>query len=217
MRILAINVAKPKVVSYKGRAISTAIYKQPVHGSVMARKTNIDGDAQADLNNHGGVDQAIYAFSYEHYVYYQKHLEQPRLEYGHFGENLTTQEMLEFEVHIGDQFRTGEAVFEVSQPRSPCLKFAIKMGRPDAVKIMLDSGRTGFYLRVIKEGMIEPGRVTRLFLNETAPTVAEVHQLMYSDFLNISKLRKALGTAALGQNWRDEFAARLNKLTAVSV
>jgi MOSC domain-containing protein YiiM len=212
MRILAVNVAKLKVVSYKGKEISTGIYKKPVHGSVLVRKTNIDGDAQADLNNHGGVDQAVYAFPHEHYVYYQKRLEQQRLEYGHFGENLTTEGMLESEVRIGDQFRIGEAVFEVSQPRSPCFKFAVKMGKPDAVKVMLDSGNTGFYLRVVREGMIEPGQVTRVFTNEMAPTVAEAHQLMYFDFLNVSKLQKALGISALSNKWRDVFATRLNKL-----
>ena len=212
MRILAVNVAKPIVVSYRGKEISTGIYKKPVHGSVMVRKTNIDGDAQADLNNHGGMDKAVYAFPHEHYVYYQKRLEQQRLEYGHFGENLTTEGMLESEVHIGDQFRIGEAVFEVSQPRSPCIKFAIKVGKPNAVKVMLDSGNTGFYLRVVREGMIEAGQVTRLFLNEIAPTVAETHQLMYFDFLNVSRLKRALDSSALSAKWRHEFASRLKKL-----
>lgn len=212
MRILAVNVAKPKVVSYKGKEVSTGIYKKSVHGSVMVRKTNIDGDTQADLDNHGGVDQAVYAFPHEHYVYYQRCLEQQRLEYGHFGENLTTEGMLESEVHIGDQFRIGEAILEVSQPRSPCFKFAMKMGKPGAVKIMLGSGNTGFYLRVIREGMIEPGQVTRLFLDEMAPTVAEVHQLMYFDFLNVSKLKGALKCSALSDKWRGDFARRLDKL-----
>ena len=212
MRILAVNVAKLKVVSYKGKEISTGIYKQSVHGSVMVRKTNIDGDAQADLNNHGGIDKAVYAFPYEHYAYYQKRLEQQRLEYGHFGENITTEGMLESEVYIGDQFRIGEAVFEVSQPRSPCFKFAMKMGKPDAVKVMLDSGNTGFYLRVVREGMIEPGQVTRVFTNDMAPTVVEAHQLMYFDFLNVRQLKRVLGSSALSDRWRDVFTTRLKKL-----
>lgn len=212
MRILAVNVAKPRVVSYKGKEVSTGIYKKPVHGSVMVRKTNIDGDAQADLNNHGGMDQAVYAFPHEHYVYYEKRFERQRLGYGHFGENLTTEGMLESEIHIGDQFGIGEVVCEVSQPRSPCFKFAMKMGQPEAVKVMLDSGNTGYYLRVLREGMIEPGQVTRLLSNETSPTVAEIHQLMYVDFLNVGKLKKALGSSALSDKWRNEFTARLKKL-----
>ena len=213
MRILSVNVSKPKVILHKGKRVSTGIYKTRVDGPVMVRKTNIDGDAQADLKNHGGIDQAVYAFPCEHYAYYQERLGQDGFKTGHFGENLTTEGMLESVVHIGDQFRIGQVVLEVSQPRSPCFKFAMRMGTPDAVKQMLDSSKTGYYLRVVEEGMIETGQVSRSFSNELAPTVEEVHRLMYFDILNISELKKASGSSALGQIWRDEFVARLKKLS----
>ena len=170
MRILALSVSKPKLVQYKGKEISTGIYKKPVHGPVMLRKTNVDGDGQADLKVHGGLDKAVYSFPWEHYAFYQEHFGHDDFAYGHFGENLTTKEMLETAVHIGDRFRIGEAVLEVSQPRSPCSKFAMKMGAAEAVKTMLDSGKTGYYFRVIKEGVIDVGKATRLSVNETAPT-----------------------------------------------
>ena len=178
----------------------------------MVRKTNIDGDAQADLNNHGGIDKAVYALPYEHYLFYQDRLGKDGFQTGHFGENLTTEGMQESVVHVGDRFRIGDAVLEVSQPRSPCFKFAMRMGTPDAVRQMLDSGKTGYYLRVIEEGMIESGEVSRSFLNESAPTVEDVHRLMYFDILNISELKRACGSSALSQTWRDEFHARLEKL-----
>lgn len=212
MRILAVSVSKPKIVQYKNREISTGIYKKPIHGPVMVRKTNIDGDGQADLTVHGGPDKAVYAFPSEHYAFYRERFGQDHFEYGHFGENLTTQGMMECTVHIGDQFRIGEAIFEVSQPRSPCSKFAMKMGAPDAVKTMLDSGKTGYYFRVIKEGMIENGDVTPLSLNESAPTVEEVHRLMFFDTLNINELITASTSSALALSWRDRFSARLRKL-----
>jgi len=212
MRVLSVNVSMPEVVRYKGRDISTAINKKPVSGVVHARKTNIDGDGQADLSVHGGHDKAAYAFPVEHYLFFETVVGQRGFPYGHFGENLTTEGMLEHEMHIGDQFGVGDAVFEVSQPRSPCFKFAVKLGTPDAVRSMLNSGKTGYYLRVIKEGAIEPGEITRLVFDTSAPSVEEVHRLMYFDLLDTNGLKRALGTRALAKTWQDAFAVRLKKL-----
>ena len=191
MCILAVSVSKPKIVQYKGKEISTGIYKEPVHGPVMVRKTNIDGDGQADPTVHGGLDKAVYGFPWEHYAFYRERFGHDDFSYGHFGENLTTEGMLETAVHIGDRFRIGKAVLEVSQPRSPCSKFAMKMDAADAVKTMLDSGKTGYYFRVIEEGTIGTGEVTRLSLNDSGPTVEGTHRLMFFDTLNISELKRA--------------------------
>jgi MOSC domain-containing protein YiiM len=212
MQVLSVNVAKPIVVPSKDGDVLTGIYKLPIQEPVMARKTNIDGDGQADLRNHGGIDKAVYAFPNEHYDFYQSCLDQQTAEYGYFGENFTVEGMLESEVRIGDQFILGEAVFEVSQPRSPCFKLAIKFGDADVVKIMVDSGKTGFYLRVLKEGMIQAGRVKPVFSNTSALTVAQVHQLMYVDILNVDMLKKSTDSSALSDSWRGQFSSRLNKL-----
>lgn len=213
MRILSINVSEPEVILDRGKEVLTGIYKKPLPGPVMVRETQIDGDGQADLENHGGIDKAVYAFSAEHHGFYQESLEEASFEYGHFGENLTTEGMLESTVRIGDCFTVGTAVLEVSQPRTPCFKLAMKVGTTDVVKLMLDSARTGFYLRVVQEGIIEPGLAYRSFTRESAPTVEELHNLMFFDIVNVNELRRALAQPALGATWRDKLAARLKKLS----
>jgi MOSC domain-containing protein YiiM len=203
----------PKLVRYQRREFLTGIYKEPVSGPRFVRKTNIDGDAQADLAVHGGIDKAVYVFPSEHYGFYEALLERGRFEFGQFGENLATEGLLETEVRIGDRYRINDAVFEVSQPRSPCFKFGMKMESPAAVKACLNSCKTGFYLRVLHEGSIASGdAIERIFANDSAPSVEETHRLYYFDKRDASGLQRALRTAALSQVWKDEFATRLGKL-----
>jgi MOSC domain-containing protein YiiM len=185
----------------------------------MVRKSNIDGDKQADLTVHGGVDKAVYAFPAEHYSYYQEILKQDPYEPGQFGENLTTEGMLESDVHIGDRYRdryrVGKAVFEVSQPRSPCYKFAIKMGTAESLSVCINSAKTGFYFRVLDEGIIQSGdRIEIDYRNDTAPTVEEVHRLYYLDKKNLDGLTKAAQCESLTRVFRDEFENRISKLVA---
>ena len=215
MRIQALNVSLPKVVVYKGEEVLTGIYKVSTAEPLMVRKSNIDGDKQADLTVHGGVDKAVYAFPAEHYSYYQEALKQGSYEPGQFGENLTTEGMLEPDVHIGDRYRVGEVVFEVSQPRSPCYKFAIKMGTAASLSVCINSAKTGFYFRVLSEGIIRSGdRIEIDYSNDTAPTVEEVHRLYYLDKKNIDGLAKAAQCHSLAKVWRDEFENRISKLAA---
>jgi MOSC domain-containing protein YiiM len=215
MRIQALNVSLPKVVVYKGEEVLTGIYKVPTAEPLMVRKSNIDGDKQADLTVHGGVDKAVYAFPAEHYSYYQETLKQDPYETGQFGENLTTVGMLEADVRIGDRYRVGEVVFEVSQPRSPCYKFAIKMGSAESLSVCINSAKTGFYFRVLSEGIVQSGdRIGIDYSNDTAPTVEEVHRLYYLDKKNIDGLTKAAQCNSLAKGWRDEFENRISKLTA---
>lgn len=202
MKIVALNVAKPKVIEYRGEQVSTGIYKSPVQGAFRVRATNIDGDGQADLTVHGGPHKAVYAFPSEHYAAYQEALGQEPYDYGQFGENLTTEGMLETAVRIGDRYRMGEAVLEVSQPRAPCFKFAIKMGTPSAIRLCLPSAMTGFYFRVIQEGMIEAGvNIVCEFVNQSAPTVDDVHRLYFLDKDNVKGLKKASRCSALEAGW----------------
>lgn len=215
MRIQALNVSLPKVVVYKGEEVLTGIYKVSTAEPLMVWKSNIDGDKQADLTVHGGVDKAVYAFPAEHYSYYQEALKQDPYEPGQFGENLTTEGMLEPDVHIGDRYRIGEVVFEVSQPRSPCYKFAIKMGTAESLSICINSAKTGFYFRVLSEGIVQSGdRIEIDYSNDTAPTVEEVHRLYYLDKKNIDGLAKAAQCDRLAKVWRDEFENRISKLEA---
>lgn len=213
MRVLSVNVSEPIAASYKGKTVATGIYKKPVYGPVSIRKTNIDGDRQADQDNHGGIDKAVYMFPSEHHAYYRTALGRDGFQFGHFGENLTTEGLLESSVRIGDRFLIGTAILEVSQPRSPCFKLAMTLAAPDVVKVMLESGKTGFYLRVVREGVIEPCEVSPESVDEYAPSVEDIHKLMFFDIMDVDGLQRAISTPALGRELRAEFSLRLGKLT----
>jgi MOSC domain-containing protein YiiM len=216
MKVEALCVAKPKTIEHQGKTVSTGIYKTPVEGPRMARRTNIDGDGQADLSVHGGIDKAVYAFPLEHYAFYREALGSGPFDFGQFGENLTVSGLLESEVRIGDRYRAGGALLEVSQPRSPCFKFAIKMGAPEAVRTCLLSARTGFYLRVLLEGPIEAGdAIRREFTDAAAPSVKEVHELAFFDKENVEGLKRAARCTRLASAFRDEFVNRLFALGVV--
>src|SRR5215470_15831683 len=151
MKIVSLNVGIPREVTWHGRVVTTGIFKEPVAGRVALRKLNLDGDEQADLTVHGGEYKAVYCYPVEHYAYWKKELGR-ELSMGMFGENLTTEGLLEGEVNLGDRFRVGSAEVVVTQPRLPCYKLGIRFGADDMVKRFLASGRTGFYLAVTREG-----------------------------------------------------------------
>lgn len=172
--VVSVNVGLPRNIEYDGRIVSTGIFKTPVNGRVMVGRLGLQGDGQADLTVHGGPQKAVYAYPSEHYEYWQKQL-QTRLKYGMFGENLTTQGLLEDSVCIGDSFRAGSVELIVTQPRFPCYKLGIKFGSMDMVKRFLASGRSGFYLAVSKEGDVAAGDLMQLINHDaTSPTVTEV-------------------------------------------
>src|SRR6266851_1777434 len=157
MKLLSVNVGLPRDVISKGRLVTTGIFKEPVEGRVRLRTLNLDGDRQADLKVHGGIDKAVYAYPAEHYDYWRSELPGVELPWGMFGENFTVEGMLESGVNIGDEFRIGSAELVVTQPRLPCYKLAVKFGRDDIIKRFLGSGRTGFYFAVLKEGEVGAG------------------------------------------------------------
>ncbi|MEP6993130.1 MAG: MOSC domain-containing protein [Acidobacteriota bacterium] len=173
MSILSIQVGTPRSVRHGGRTVRTAIFKDPVLFRVFVRRLNVEGDAQADLRVHGGPDKAVYAYDLGGYEHWRQELGLD-LPFGQFGENLTVAGMPETQTRIGDVYRIGGAVLQVSQPRSPCFKLAMKMGRPQFLKEFLVSGRTGFYLRVLEEGEIGPGdAITLLSRQPDSATVAQ--------------------------------------------
>src|SRR4029450_6938541 len=157
MKLISINVGLPREVTWHGRAVQTSIWKKPVQGRVHVATLNLDGDRQSDLSVHGGVDKAIYAYPSEHYPFWQGEVPGVVLSPGAFGENFTSEGLLEDEVQIGDRLRTGTAEFIVTQPRIPFFKLGIRFERPDLVKRFLQSKRTGFYLAVQREGEVAPG------------------------------------------------------------
>jgi len=156
-KIVSVNIARPRELSWRGRRVRTGIYKEPVPGPVAVHRLGLAGDLQADLRFHGGIQKAVYLYPNEHYEFWREELPGVELLPGAFGENLTTQGLLENDTHIGDRLRVGPVIFEVTEPRSPCFKLALKFGRRDIVKRFLASGRSGFYLAVVQEGKIESG------------------------------------------------------------
>ena len=172
--ILSINIGLPRDVVYGDRVVATGIFKTPITGRIEVKTLGLEGDGQADLTVHGGPAKAVYAYPSEHYDYWAERLNLS-LPYGMFGENLTTRGLLEESVHIGDRFQVGSAELVVTEPRFPCYKLGIKFGAMDMVKRFQESGRSGFYLAVSKEGEIEKGDSLRLTSrNRNNPTIAEV-------------------------------------------
>jgi MOSC domain-containing protein YiiM len=173
-QLLAVFAGKPQTVTIDGRDVATAIYKLPVTGAVMVRTLNIDGDAQGDLTVHGGVDKAVYCYPAEHYDTWSAELKHS-LDRGTFGENLTVSGFLEDMIHIDDIIEVGHAILQVSQPRYPCFKLGHKMGDARFIRRFQQNELSGFYCRVLQEGMIEAGDTMRITeRNESLPTIADI-------------------------------------------
>jgi MOSC domain-containing protein YiiM len=212
MELLSVNVSLPTEIPHGRGTVSTGIFKKPVRGRVMLRALNLEGDGQADLVNHGGVHRAVYAYSIENYDYWRRELGRTDLAFGQFGENFTVEGMPEDGVHIGDVFRVGGALVEVSQPRPPCFKLGIKMGMFRFPKLFLRSGRVGFYLRVLEEGEVGAGDTFDLVDSDPERmTVREMSYLLFFDPENLEGARRALRIRALSPWWRDSFTERLTK------
>lgn len=210
MKLLSIHVGRPRDVAANGKTVRTAIFKDPVNGRILVNRANLAGDEQADLRVHGGPDKAVYAYPAEHYSFWRTELDLPELGWGTFGENLTTEGLSENRVCIGDHLRVGSAVLTVTQPRMPCYKLGIRFGRPDIVKRFLASGRTGFYLSVLREGEIGAGdAIERIVQAEHGITVADVTALYGADAKNQDLLRRVSELPALPAGWRDYFRKRL--------
>ncbi|HEY0172274.1 MAG TPA: MOSC domain-containing protein [Pyrinomonadaceae bacterium] len=210
MRIVSVNVGRPRLAVWNGQTVSTGIYKTPVEGRVVLGTLNLDGDRQADLTVHGGVHKAAYAYPSEHYEYWRGELPGAELPWGAFGENFTTEGLDESGVRIGDRFRIGSAEVTVTVPRMPCYKLGIKFGRADIIKRFLASGRTGFYFSVQREGEVGAGdEVEPLGRDGGGVTVADLFRLYVRDSDDGELLRRALAVEALPENWRDRFRQRL--------
>ena len=210
MNVVAISVGGPREIEWRGRQVRTSIFKTPVSRRVAVRRDNVEGDQQSDLSVHGGADKAVYAYPAEHYAFWRTELPDVDLPWGSFGENLTTAGLLESDVRIGDRYRVGTAELVVTQPRMPCYKLGIRFGRPDIVKRFLQSGRSGFYLAVEREGDAGAGDVIeQLTRDERGLTVADVVALYATDATNQALLARATEHPSLPTAWRDYFRRRL--------
>jgi MOSC domain-containing protein YiiM len=215
MKIVSVNVGLPREVSWQGKLVTTGIFKGPVNGPVMMRTLNLDGDGQADLTVHGGVSKAVYAYPSEHYDYWRAELPGVDLPRGMFGENFTTEGLLEEAVYIGDKFRIGGTEVMVTEPRMPCYKLGIKFGRADIIKRFLASRRTGFYFAVVREGMVGAGDAVELIGREQQEiSVADMTRLYAFEKDDLKSLRRAIEVEALSDNWKGYFQHQLDKQTS---
>ena len=212
MEVISINVGLPREVPWRGKTVSTAIFKSPVEGPVKLRTLNLDGDGQADLSVHGGPNKAAYAYPAEHYEFWRGELSDMDLMWGHFGENFTTRGLVEENVHIGDTFRVGSALVKVTQPRLPCYKLGIRFGRADMVKRFLASRRTGFYFAVLEEGTVQAGdSFTYVERSTHGISVADIARLYAFDKDDWATMRRVVEVKALSKSWRGYFEQRLEK------
>jgi len=213
VKIISVNVGLPRQVMYKGKTVTTGIFKEPVEGRIRVRRLNLDGDRQADLSVHGGPSKAVYAYPSEHYEYWREQLPGVDLAWGMFGENFTVEGLREDRVNIGDRFRIGSARVMVTEPRLPCYKLAAKFRRDDIIKRFLHSGRTGFYFAVLQEGEVGAGDdITVDSRDEHAITVADITRLYAHDKDDVRTLRRAIQVEALPESWRGYFRKRIEKL-----
>lgn len=204
------SVGAPREVVVDDRVVRTSIFKSPVVGRIPIRNNNLAGDAQSDLSVHGGRAKAIYAYPHEHYAFWREQLPGVDLQPGHFGENLTTEGLLEDDVHLGDRVRIGSAELVVTQPRLPCDKLGIRFGRDDMVKRFLASRRTGFYLSVAVEGDIGAADTIEIVERHAAAvSIAELLRMYFKDGVAPDRLREAIAIPALSDAWRRDLQRQL--------
>ncbi|PYV79379.1 MAG: MOSC domain-containing protein [Acidobacteria bacterium] len=221
MQLISVNVGLPREVLWHGRPVVTGIFKEPVKWRTALRKLNLDGDRQADLTVHGGEHKAVYCYPLAHYDYWRKQLPGRELPRGMFGENFTIDfredaGSLEDSIHIGDRFLVGSAEVVVTQPRLPCYKLGVRFQMDDMVKHFLASGRTGFYLAVLREGEVGAGdEMKALARDPNAVPISEITRLYvakrYSDD-DASSVKRALQVAALPESWKQYFRERLERM-----
>ena len=213
MKIFSLNVGVPREVKWYGGEVRTGIYKEPVEGRVTLRRLNLDGDRQADLTVHGGPFKAVYCYPHEHYEYWNNALPHREIPIGVFGENFTTEGLLETDVHLGDEFAVGTAEVTVTQPRLPCFKLGIRFDDGLMVKRFLASGRSGFYLSVKKSGEVGAGdEITVISRDPENVSIAEFNRLYVAEHCNrddLTTIERLTKIAALPEDWKAHFRERL--------
>ncbi len=209
LRVVSVNVGLPREVDWQGMKVQTGIFKEPVEGPVLVAPLNLAGDRQADLTVHGGLNKAVYGYPAEHYEYWRKELPEVAFSWGRFGENLTTEGLLENTLCVGDRLRVGSALLMVTQPRMPCYKLALRFGRDDMIQRFLASGRSGFYFSVIEPGELRAGSEIEIISRENYQVaVTDIVKLYLGQTDDSELLQRALNLAALPINWKDALRAR---------
>ena len=211
-RLLSVNVGLPRDVTWNGKTVRTSVWKSPVSGRRMVRKLDIDGDAQADLSGHGGEQRAVFVYQMDSYHYWQSFLGRSDFTFGQFGENFTVEGLLDSEVCIGDRYRIGDAIFEVTQPRVTCYRVGIRMNEPRMPALLVTHHRPGFYFRVLQEGEVGAGDdIVKITDGPERMSVADVDALLYLPGPSREQLQRALRIPALSKGWQGSFQAMLQQ------
>lgn len=210
MRLISVNAGEPRIVPFDDGQVATAIFKSAVAGPVLLRHLNLDGDRQADLFNHGGTKKAVYGYPSEHYDFWRAEFPEMDLPWGMFGENLTTEGLLEEDACIGDELRIGEAVVAVTQPRTPCYKLGIRFGRDDIVKKFFASRRSGIYFSVVKEGLVQAGDpIEFLKRGSEGISIADINRAFADSRENLELLRRIVQAQILPNGLQKDLAEEL--------
>ena len=210
MKVISVNVGLPRTHLWHDREVLTSIFKSPVNGPVMMYRLNLEGDRQSDLENHGGKSKAVYAYPAEHYEFWRKELPWTELPWGAFGENLTIEGIREDETFVGDQFRVGQAILMVTQPRIPCYKLNLRLNRDDMIKRFLQSNRSGIYFCVVEEGEIAAGdTIERIKVDEERISVAEINRAVANGDDHRDVMRRAVQHQVLPSGLREHFRSQL--------
>jgi ferredoxin-NADP reductase/MOSC domain-containing protein YiiM/ferredoxin len=216
-RLVSINVGLPRDITWRGKTVRTGIWKSPVLGRLMVRKLNIDGDGQGDLSGHGGVNRAVMVYQLDSYRYWERELSRANFSYGQFGENFTVDGLPDVEVYIGDRYRIGTALFEVSQPRVTCYRLGIRMEEPQMAALVVVHHRPGFYFRVLEEGEVGAGdEIVKIADGPEQMSVAEMDALLYLPGHAPEQLERALRIPALSKGWQASFQTILQQKTSGS-
>jgi MOSC domain-containing protein YiiM len=215
MKVLSVNVGLPRKILFNGQIITTAIFKDPVKSPISLRKLNLDGDKQADLTVHGGLDKAVYSYPSEHYDYWRKQFPNTDLVWGMFGENFTTEGLFEDAVNVGDQFQIGSAKLVATQPRMPCYKLGVRFGRMDVIRRFMASGRPGIYFKVLTEGEVQrDDKIKIIRRDKNNVTVKDIVRLYIArdNIDNIETMKRVTKIRDLPEGWRYEFQQKIKQL-----
>jgi ferredoxin-NADP reductase/MOSC domain-containing protein YiiM/ferredoxin len=209
--LLSVNVGMPKDVPWQGRTVFTGVYKDAVSGPRRVRRLNVEGDGQGDRAGHGGEQRAVFVYQIDSYRHWERELGRTDFVYGHFGENFTVQGLGDDEVCIGDRFRIGTALFEVTQPRVTCYRVGIRLNDPRIPALLVSHRRPGFYLRVLEEGDVQAGdEILKIAAGPQQMTVAEIDALLYLPGHPRQQLLRALRIDALSPGWQASFRAMID-------
>src|SRR5579862_441281 len=211
-RLLSVNVGRPREIAWRGKTVYTSVWKAPVLGRRLVGRLNVNGDAQGDLHGHGGEQRAVFVYQMESYHYWERELKRSDFTFGQFGENFTVEGLADSEVCVGDRYRIGGALFEVTQPRVTCYRVGIRMDEPRMAALLVAHQRPGFYLRVLEEGDVGAGdEIIRVAQGPEHMTVAVIDALLYLPGPARGDMERALRIPALSLGWKGSFEALLRQ------